>query len=446
LSLSRKLGFIALLYVVEGFPMGVYQEIWPVYFRAHGVSLTEIGLYSGLYFAWSLKVFWSPLVDRCGEKRQWIAAAMATMASALVALSWLPPGSTPLVWFAMGTFCIASATQDIAIDAYTIGLVERGQEGPANSVRVAAYRVGFLLAGGGLLLLPSVIGWNGTFVMGAILSGALAAAVFLCPRVDNPGRQERDANLWARWRDREGVVPVIAFVLLYRVGDRAMGTMVKPFWVDRGFSFQEIALYSTSFGIGATILGAIVGGVVVSRIGIYRSLWWLGGAAIASNLVVGRRGDRIEPLLCRGRHSERARHRGHRRIGGGILLRRPGLGGLPLLPHADLRPSPCRSRVRDAHRALRRCRHADLPALRRDRRADGLRGLFRSDRRIRTARPGVLVRQSILGLLGLTLGLLPRRGNAGEVRLDAELGQRSLVALDVFAITPDVLAQLEGQR
>jgi PAT family beta-lactamase induction signal transducer AmpG len=284
LSLSRKLGFIALLYVVEGFPMGVYQEIWPVYFRAHGVSLTEIGLYSGLYFAWSLKVFWSPLVDRFGEKRQWIAAAMATMASALVALSWLPPGSTPLVWFAMGTFCIASATQDIAIDAYTIGLVERGQEGPANSVRVAAYRVGFLLAGGGLLLLPSVIGWNGTFVMGAILSGALAAAVFLCPRVDNPGRQERDANLWARWRDREGVVPVIAFVLLYRVGDRAMGTMVKPFWVDRGFSFQEIALYSTSFGIGATILGAIVGGVVVSRIGIYRSLWWLGGAAIASNL------------------------------------------------------------------------------------------------------------------------------------------------------------------
>jgi PAT family beta-lactamase induction signal transducer AmpG len=284
LSLSRKLGFIALLYVIEGFPMGVYQEIWPVYFRAHGVSLTEIGLYSGLYFAWSLKVFWSPLVDRFGEKRQWIAAAMATMASSLVALSWLPAGSTPLVWLAMATFCVASATQDIAIDAYTIGLVERGQEGPANSVRVAAYRVGFLLAGGGLLLLPSAIGWDGTFAMGAVLSGVLAASAFLCPRVDNPGRQERDANLWARWRDREGVLPVIAFVLLYRVGDRAMGAMVKPFWVDRGFSFEEIALYSTSFGIGATILGAVVGGVVVSRIGIYRSLWWLGGAAIASNL------------------------------------------------------------------------------------------------------------------------------------------------------------------
>jgi PAT family beta-lactamase induction signal transducer AmpG len=234
LSLSRKLGFIALLYVIEGFPMGVYQEIWPVYFRAHGVSLTEIGLYSGLYFAWSLKVFWSPLVDRFGEKRQWIAGAMATMASSLVALSWLPAGSTPLVWLAMATFCVASATQDIAIDAYTIGLVERGQEGPANSVRVAAYRVGFLLAGGGLLLLPSAIGWDGTFAMGAVLSGVLAASAFLCPRVDNPGRQERDANLWARWRDREGVLPVIAFVLLYRVGDRAMGAMVKPFWVDRG--------------------------------------------------------------------------------------------------------------------------------------------------------------------------------------------------------------------
>ena len=192
MSLSRKLGFIALLYVVEGFPMGVYQEIWPVYFRAHGVSLTEIGLYSGLYFAWSLKVFWSPLVDRLGEKRQWIAGAMATMAAALFAMAWLPAGLSALAWVVMATFCVASATQDIAIDAYTIGLVERGQEGPANSVRVAAYRVGFLLAGGGLLLLPSAIGWDGTFAMGALLAGALGALVFLSPpvlRSDVPHRR-----------------------------------------------------------------------------------------------------------------------------------------------------------------------------------------------------------------------------------------------------------------
>lgn len=287
MSLSQKLGFITLLYVIEGFPMGVYQDVLPVFFRSHGVSLTEIGLYSGLSFAWSLKVLWSPLVDRLGEKRQWIAASMASMGLVLSGLAWLPPELSPLVWMAAATFCIASATQDVAIDAYTIGLVDRGQEGPANSVRVAAYRVGMLLSGSGLLLLPRHIGWDNTFAAGAILSGAFAASVFLCPRVDaarGTAKAERDPNLFKRWWGRPGLLPLVAFVLLYRVGDRAMGPMVKPFWVDRGFSLEEISLYSTGFGVGAVMIGAAVGGMVVARIGIYRALWWTGITAVASNL------------------------------------------------------------------------------------------------------------------------------------------------------------------
>ena len=80
------------------------------------------------------------------------------------------------------------------------------------------------------------------------------------------------------------MLPVFVFVLLYRIGDRAMGPMVMPFWIDRGFSLAEIALVRNALGIGATVLGAIVGGVTVARIGIGRSLWWLGVVALASNL------------------------------------------------------------------------------------------------------------------------------------------------------------------
>jgi PAT family beta-lactamase induction signal transducer AmpG len=80
------------------------------------------------------------------------------------------------------------------------------------------------------------------------------------------------------------VLPVFFFVLLYRIGDRAMGPMVKPFWVDWGFANEEIAFFNTTLGILATILGTIVGGIGVARLGIGRSLWAMGILALAPNL------------------------------------------------------------------------------------------------------------------------------------------------------------------
>jgi PAT family beta-lactamase induction signal transducer AmpG len=87
-----------------------------------------------------------------------------------------------------------------------------------------------------------------------------------------------------RWLMRSGVLSVAGFILLYRVGDRAMGPMVSPFWVDRGFSDEEIAFVKTTLGTLATVAGAVVGGIVVSRAGIARSLAILGALALASNL------------------------------------------------------------------------------------------------------------------------------------------------------------------
>jgi PAT family beta-lactamase induction signal transducer AmpG len=286
MSIGRKLSIVALVYVIEGFPMGVYADVWPVYFRRHDVSLTEIGWLSGLYIAWSAKVLWSPLVDRFGERRQWIAGCLIVMAASLMTIAVSDIRQLgPFLWLLFALYCLASATQDVAIDAYAIGITDRGEEGPINSMKVTAYRVGLLASGSGLLLLPSWVGWPGTFAIGAALSIAMARGVFVAPRVAVPpeSRRETIAPL-RRWLARDGAVPAFLFILLYRVGDRAMGPMVKPFWVDRGFGDAEIAAVSALFGIVATVLGAIAGGAVVARIGIGRSLWLLGGLALASNL------------------------------------------------------------------------------------------------------------------------------------------------------------------
>jgi PAT family beta-lactamase induction signal transducer AmpG len=284
-TLRRQLAIVAVVYVVEGFPMGVFADVWPVFFRRHGASLAEIGWLSGLSIAWSLKVLWSPLVDRFGERRRWIAACVAVMAGCLLVFSGVDAdGVGALAWLAIGLFCLASATQDVAIDAYTIGLVERGREGPANSVRITAYRVG-LIAAGGMLLLPRWIGWSGAFGVAALALLASAGAVLACPPVSVPEVARRElVPALRRWLMRSGVLSVAGFILLYRVGDRAMGPMVSPFWVDRGFSDEEIAFVKTTLGTLATVAGAVVGGIVVSRAGIARSLAILGALALASNL------------------------------------------------------------------------------------------------------------------------------------------------------------------
>jgi PAT family beta-lactamase induction signal transducer AmpG len=287
LSLARKLSVIAVLYVIEGFPMGLHQ-LWDVFLRRHGVSRTEIGvLMSLLGLAWSAKVFWSPLVDRFGEHRRWIAGALIAMSGSLVWLAVTPPGgdAASLLWLAMAVYCLASATQDIAIDAYTIGLVDRGQEGPANGMRMIAYRVGQSGLARALLLTTAWIGWTGAFLVAATISLAMAAVALACPSVEVPASERR--RMWPamrRWLGRPGVLPVAAFVLLYRVGDRAMSQMIQPFWVDRGFSDEEIGAIGMLLGIPLALVGAVAGAAAVTRLGIYRALWGLGVLALVSNL------------------------------------------------------------------------------------------------------------------------------------------------------------------
>jgi PAT family beta-lactamase induction signal transducer AmpG len=287
MDLRRKLWWVSVLYFAEGFPFGIAVDNLPVYFRTHGVSLVDIGLFNLLRMPWTLKVMWSPLIDRYGARRQWIAGALLTMAALMAVLPWFDPSHpTVWIWALLLAFTVASATQDIAIDAYTIGLLAPGEEGAANGVRVSAYRAALIVSGGGLVALGGRLGWPMAFWIAAGILVILAAMVWRSPR-PTMAREHREGAwlqpLWA-WLRRPGAPAIFVFVLTYKLGDVSMGPMIKPFWVDRGLSVEEIGLVSTTLGVFATVLGALAGGGLTTRWGIFRGLWVLGLVQAFSNL------------------------------------------------------------------------------------------------------------------------------------------------------------------
>ncbi len=290
----KKLGVVALLYFIQGAPAAILWEVLPVYFRINGVSLRAIGGLRLLELPYSLKVFWSPLVHRYGDRRMWVTACMLCISGVLFALPFVDVAGVGLIVLVLIlALTTLSATQDIAIDSYSVGLINRDEEGAANGVRASAYRVALVCAGGGLVFLAAVLAWNSLFMLAGSVFALLGFAALAIPRLELP--DEARAHWWqgfTGWAGTWRVVPLIAFVLTYKLGEFAIGPMVKPFWVDYGKAIWpmqddlmfQIGLFPTTFGIVLSIAGALAGGAFISRYGIFHGVWFLGLLQAVSNV------------------------------------------------------------------------------------------------------------------------------------------------------------------
>lgn len=269
-------------------PFGIVNDLLPVYLRVHHVNLTEIGFLSTVASAWTLKVFWSPLIDAFGTYRRWIATAVLAMALCMTFLALMPEAIGPMFWTTITIFAIASATQDLAVDAFTIRSTPAELVGPVNSIRVASYRAALIVGGGGLVALSGLIGWRGSFGVSACIAAIVLVITLRLPD-DHGARDDRKtvAELFRglrEWLQRPKAAVLLAIVFLYRLGELAIYAMIKPYWVDRGYSVAEIGTITAVIGVVVSILGAIAGGAIVARIGLYRAMLWLGAAQILSNL------------------------------------------------------------------------------------------------------------------------------------------------------------------
>jgi len=297
LSLRLKLVVVGVLYFAEGVPYGFVITTLSFFLRTQGVPLEQIGLLSLLGLAWSFKLLWSPLVDRFGSRAAWLVPAQVAIILCLLGLAYQVGQTVTLsFWVLVGLLCVASATQDLAVDAYTIDLLETRELGIANGIRNGTYRAGALAAGSGLLIASDLLGWRPAFVGLVVVMAALIVTilVFRPFRLPRPRIVEANPEQKGGWRTISTAYRtlrghpyfwvIVVFTLTYKAGDALMASMVSPFWKDQGFSATQFGTVSGILGSVATILGGLVGGILTSRWGIGRGIWTMGMFQAFSNL------------------------------------------------------------------------------------------------------------------------------------------------------------------
>ena len=263
--------------------------------RDIGVDIRVVGLLTLAQAPWSFKVFWSPLMDRYvppfwGRRRGWMAVTQLALSVLMLMMAGV--GDRPEAIWVVGALAfamaIASASQDIAIDAYAVEVLRTEEQGAAVGARLAFYRAAMLVSGGAAITLAAQVGWP---TVNALLALVLALMVLLTwrspePEVKpTPPQSLRDA-IWLPFVGmlrRHRAFEILAFVLLYKLGDQLTQSLTRPFLIDMGYDAVHRGIALASVSVVLTILGTFAGGIVTTMVGLGRALWIFGALQIFSN-------------------------------------------------------------------------------------------------------------------------------------------------------------------
>ncbi|HWS04686.1 MAG TPA: AmpG family muropeptide MFS transporter [Burkholderiaceae bacterium] len=293
--------------------------------REAGIDRSTIGYLSWVGLAYGFKWVWAPLVDRLpvpvltralGRRRSWLLLSQAAIIAGLVGMALADPRQTlgPIVWCAL-LVAFGSATQDIALDAYRIESASLDRQAALAASYQTGYRLAMIWAGAGVLWIaaraevaPAVAGLSGAaayqnaawqtayLVMAASMAVGVVTVLFsrepaqvALPPAKNAADWLRSAliepfaDFFRRYRWQAALV--LGLIAIYRISDVVMGIMANPFYVDMGFTKDEVAAVTKVYGVIMTLLGAFIGGVLSMRLGVMRIL--MAGAVLsaATNLL-----------------------------------------------------------------------------------------------------------------------------------------------------------------
>jgi PAT family beta-lactamase induction signal transducer AmpG len=270
-----------------GLPLMLTLGVLQAWMKEEGVDLTWVGMITLVQSPYSWKFLWSPVLDRftppwLGRRRGWLLIAQLALMVSIAALGGSDPVAHP-GWMIASALLVAffSATQDIVVDAYRREDLPDEELGLGSSLYVYGYRIGMWAASGGGLILSDYLSFSQVYLIMALglIPGVATTLLAPEPLVDSrPPRSLREA-IWEPLADffsRDGAGWILAFILLYKIGDTMAAAITTPFYLELGFSKSEIGTVVKLFGSWATIAGAVGGGILMLRLGIQRSLWVFG--------------------------------------------------------------------------------------------------------------------------------------------------------------------------
>jgi MFS transporter, PAT family, beta-lactamase induction signal transducer AmpG len=293
-----------------GLPLLLTITLLQAWMQEAGVDLTVIGMMALVGLPYTLKFLWAPLLDRftlpfLGRRRGWLLVAQVALMFSISGLGFTDPAQKPwMVAFVAFLVTFFSASQDIVVDASRREDLSDRELGLGSSLYVNGYRVGMLLASGGGLIMADHMPFSMVYqIMAAcLLPGVVTTLVASEPNISAGTPQclrEAVFDPLKEYFSRQGAVWILAFILFYKIGDTMASAMTTPFYLDLGFSKTQIGAVVKLFGFWATVIGSLMGGVIMLRLEISRSLWIFGflqAVSTAGFAILARVGNNITAL------------------------------------------------------------------------------------------------------------------------------------------------------
>ena len=281
----------------SGLPLYLLITLVPAWLRTEHVDLKVIGVFALIQFPYTWKFLWSPFLDRyvvpvLGRRRGWMLLTQIGLLVVIASLGMFSPQTNLRVIVVLATLlAFLSATQDIAIDAYRRELLSDAELGLGNAVHVNAYRIAGLVSGSLALILADRMPWSRVFFITALfmLPGVVMTLLVREPERAAPPRTLREAVIdpFREFITRQGwpsALLILAFLLFYKLGDSMCTALATPFYLDMGFSKTQIGLVAKNAGLWLQVIGALLGGLWMVRIGINKALWLFGVVQVVSIL------------------------------------------------------------------------------------------------------------------------------------------------------------------
>ncbi len=282
----------------SGMPLYVLFQLVPAWLREGGVSLTEIGLFALVGIPYTWKFMWAPFMDRfvppfLGRRRGWMLLCQVALLISIGVLGMYQPAQSTwiIAWVAVAV-AFFSASQDVVLDAYRREILPDEELGLGNAIHVQAYRISSLVPGSLAFVLADNLPWSSVFW---ITSGFMAVGLAMTLAVSEPesdipvdkGLAHAVVAPFMEYLDRrgwQGLLLVLAFMFLYKIGDNMATALATPFYLDLGFTKTQIGWVAKHAALWPAIAGGLMGGVIMIRMGINRSLWVFGVVQLISIL------------------------------------------------------------------------------------------------------------------------------------------------------------------